>query len=470
MAEEVRAQRDQDRPRGAPGPTPSRRAPRRTHAAPPRRSPARTAPRTGRPRARTDALSPFARSPPPGRQPALAGPNEQRTRVERRQQAGAEERRLAAARRPDDREQRRVLRAGRRARRRAARGRRRTPASPVSNGASPLNGQTLQAAVVVRRRPSRAQRPAPGPDEDRPLELLQLDPRLEPELVGQERPRPPIDVETLRLTARPVEGEHELRAEALAVRVLGDQGLELGDERELTAERELGVDPLLDRRQPQLLEPLRPRHARTARTRDRRAAARPTTPPRRGTTPPQRRRRRPRAPRGRPPRAARTARGRARRARRAGGSRERARRAAARRPRPAPSTLRSRETWLRSAWSAEFTLCSANSSPISRSRETTRFALSSSSASSARCFGPPIGTATPSTRTASGPRIPNSRRVAAIAPHRVSLSRPASTTRQERFGTALGHARRTIGGDERRLHATTRYRPARPRAASQRSW
>ena len=51
---------------------------------------------------------------------------------------------------------------------------------------------------------------------------------------------------------------------------------------------------------------------------------------------------------------------------------------------------------------------------MSRSRETTRFALISSIASSARCFGPPIGSATPSTRTVSGPRIRNSRRLVGI--------------------------------------------------------
>src|SRR5262249_8464191 len=39
-------------------------------------------------------------------------------------------------------------------------------------------------------------------------------------------------------------------------------------------------------------------------------------------------------------------------------------------------------------------------------------ALSSSSASSARCFGPPVRTGSPSTRTVSGPRIRNSRRLA----------------------------------------------------------
>ena len=38
--------------------------------------------------------------------------------------------------------------------------------------------------------------------------------------------------------------------------MLGDEGLELGDERRVPAEREVGLDPLLERREPQLLEPL----------------------------------------------------------------------------------------------------------------------------------------------------------------------------------------------------------------------
>ena len=151
----------------------------------------------------------------------------------------------------------------------------------------------------------------------------------------------------------------------------------------------------------------RPRRVRTARTRGRRAAALPRAPrPRAASRPPRRRVARPRAPRARPRRAARSAPGRARPARRAAGSR--GRRATRRGSSPATglSTLRSRETWLRSAWSAELTLCSAKSSPTSRSRETTRFALSRSRASSARCFGPPIGTGSPSTRTDERPEDP----------------------------------------------------------------
>ena len=299
-------------------------------------------------------------------------------------------------------------------------------ASAVSNGASPLNGQTLaqrqvRPAAIVAGDVQRGVL-----DEDRPLELLQLDARLEPELVVQERPRLPVDLEPLGLPAAPVEREHQLRAEALAVRMLGGERLELRDERELAAERELGVDPLLDRRQTQLLEAL---HLDARERLELEVGERPSLPQALGGA--QRLRRGGRiagcerlAPRRDEPfevlevELARL-------------DPEQVAGSAGNEPRLAAvagaSTLRSRETWLRSAWSAEFTLCSAKSSPISRSRETTRFALSRSSASSARCFGPPIGTEVPSTRTVSGPRIRNSRRLAAIAPQSVLHPCPRST-------------------------------------------
>src|SRR5262249_16407101 len=85
--------------------------------------------------------------------------------------------------------------------------------------------------------------------------------------------------------------------------------------------------------------------------------------------------------------------------------------------------------------------------------ETTRFALSSSKARSARCLGPPTGTAVPSTRTASGPRILNSRRRAAIRLRRVSSSNAAPTRRRDRPGTRLGlRWDLAEGGSRRALH------------------
>lgn len=93
-------------------------------------------------------------------------------------------------------------------------------------------------------------------NEDGALELLHLERGLEPELVVEELPRAPVDVKALGLAAAAVEGEHQLRPEALTVRVVGDQRLELGDEAEVSGERELGVDPLLDRCETELLQPL----------------------------------------------------------------------------------------------------------------------------------------------------------------------------------------------------------------------
>ena len=178
----------------------------------------------------------------------------------------------------------------------------------------------------------------------------------------------------------------------------------------MAAERELGVDPLLDRRQAELLEPLDldaherleleirerpPCHSASAARNDAAAAA---------ASP---RRKRLAAVAGEPLEVLQVELARLDAQQVAGCARDEPRLA---RRAPGSRTLRSRETWLRSAWSAEFTLWSAKSSPISRSRDTTRFALSSSSASSARCFGPPAGTTAPSTRTVSGPRMRNSRR------------------------------------------------------------
>ncbi len=91
--------------------------------------------------------------------------------------------------------------------------------------------------------------------EDRAFDPLELYPRLEPELVHQTPSRLAIHLEPFRLPAGPIQREHELLAEALAKRMLDRKRLQLGDQRQLTAERELGIDPFLYRRQPQLLQP-----------------------------------------------------------------------------------------------------------------------------------------------------------------------------------------------------------------------
>src|SRR5207248_11173614 len=86
-----------------------------------------------------------------------------------------------------------------------------------------------------------------------PLELLA---RLEPELVREQAAGRAVDLERLRLAARPVEGEHEPAAQPLLERMLGDERLELADELGVAAEREVGLDPLEQRRQAKLVQAL----------------------------------------------------------------------------------------------------------------------------------------------------------------------------------------------------------------------
>ena len=61
------------------------------------------------------------------------------------------------------------------------------------------------------------------------------------------------------------------------MRMLGDQRLQLADQLGVAAERQVGLDPLLERRQPQILEPaaLDPRERLLAELGQRRAAPQP---------------------------------------------------------------------------------------------------------------------------------------------------------------------------------------------------
>ena len=92
------------------------------------------------------------------------------------------------------------------------------------------------------------------------LEDLALEPperlaRLEPELGGEVLPAVLVHLQRLRLATGPVQRQHELTAEALAERVALDERLELTDQLVVPSEREVGVDPLLERGQTELLEP-----------------------------------------------------------------------------------------------------------------------------------------------------------------------------------------------------------------------
>ena len=108
--------------------------------------------------------------------------------------------------------------------------------------------------------------------QDGPLERPQRLARVESETLGEERPRSTVGRDRFGLTLRVVERQHQLAPQAFAQRLLGDETLQLGDERRVTAERQLRVDPILQGEEPQLVQPARlVRHhtslSRTSRTR-----------------------------------------------------------------------------------------------------------------------------------------------------------------------------------------------------------
>ena len=91
--------------------------------------------------------------------------------------------------------------------------------------------------------------------QDLRLEPLELRAGLDPQLLDEPRARVLVRVERLGLPARAVEGQHELAAEASRGAGARDERLELADDVAVAAELEIGLDPLLERDQPKLLEP-----------------------------------------------------------------------------------------------------------------------------------------------------------------------------------------------------------------------
>ena len=64
-----------------------------------------------------------------------------------------------------------------------------------------------------------------------------------------------VDVERLRLTPRSVERKHQLAAKVLPQRMLRDQRLQLSHELLVTAECQIGVDPVEECREAELIQP-----------------------------------------------------------------------------------------------------------------------------------------------------------------------------------------------------------------------
>jgi hypothetical protein len=90
--------------------------------------------------------------------------------------------------------------------------------------------------------------------EDRPLEVAQRLPRFEPELGVEHLPALAEDLQRVGLPARPVQRPHELGARPFLEGTLSHERLELGDEVGAPSQREVGLDSLLEREHPELLE------------------------------------------------------------------------------------------------------------------------------------------------------------------------------------------------------------------------
>ncbi len=91
--------------------------------------------------------------------------------------------------------------------------------------------------------------------EDRLLELLQGRPGLEPELVAQRLAGAREHLERRALAVAAVEREHQLPAQPLSARMLRHERLELGHELAFAADRQVGLDAILEHGEPQLFQP-----------------------------------------------------------------------------------------------------------------------------------------------------------------------------------------------------------------------
>ena len=83
--------------------------------------------------------------------------------------------------------------------------------------------------------------------EDRPLQLLQGRARIEAEILREGLAGFAIDLERVGLAAAAVEREHPLLEEPLAIRLLGRERFELGDDGVVSAAGELRVVAKLER-------------------------------------------------------------------------------------------------------------------------------------------------------------------------------------------------------------------------------
>jgi len=77
-------------------------------------------------------------------------------------------------------------------------------------------------------------------------------PGVDTQLLDQHRPGPLIGQQGIGLPARAVQGHQQLRPQPLPQRLVPDQPLQLGDQLPMATQPQLGLDPILQRTEPQL--------------------------------------------------------------------------------------------------------------------------------------------------------------------------------------------------------------------------
>ena len=90
--------------------------------------------------------------------------------------------------------------------------------------------------------------------EDRLLQALELRSGTQPELAVERPDHVAVDIQRLALTPGPIQGEHELPAQALAQRLRRHEPLQLAHELGTAAHRQIGLDAILDRGRAQVLQ------------------------------------------------------------------------------------------------------------------------------------------------------------------------------------------------------------------------
>jgi hypothetical protein len=92
--------------------------------------------------------------------------------------------------------------------------------------------------------------------EDGRVDPAQLRPRVDAQLLDQDRPGPLVGQQRIRLSARAVQGQHELGPQPLPQRLLPDQALQLGHQLTVPSQPQVSLDPILHRAQAQLGQPV----------------------------------------------------------------------------------------------------------------------------------------------------------------------------------------------------------------------